>query len=563
MKTALTGVVIVSLTMIALPWGPVLAGGLNRFRPSTLTAGGENDDNLYTPLDFEAAAASHPDADARVLVSRCRFAPFANDVSLYSAFRVNVSDAIVEDTPFQFADGTQCFNPQNESNIVVNPTNPNNVLTSANEYRLDGDEVYVSMDGGHTWNNVVLPGWTSSTGGSGVFARMSSCGDPVLAFAPDGTAYFSGLVCNTNRASLSDLGFSGVAVASSHDGGGTWSAPRMVSFSDSVVIFNDKDWITVGPDGTVYVTWTRFKVTKSGFGESPIVVSTSTDGGNSWSDWVTVSDSSHPFDQGAVPLVAPDGTLYVAYEGATPGNGYAGAAIIVARSTDGGHSFTNSEVARVFDDFNCYPHNIAQFRPTLTGEQFRINSFPSFAVDPTTGQLVISWADDQANPSCGYEHSNRFLLGATSNQVKLITSFNGLNWSTPRVITSGASDKVFPAVGANAGRIVVSYYTRAFSPGTNDCRAEVLDTSTNNLIIVGGPVCLDYALRSSTDNFATETRLTHQSSNPYITFAGSFIGDYTGAAVTSSGAVFAAWADFRGNPGVTSANMDIDVAFDY
>jgi hypothetical protein len=72
-------------------------------------------------------------------------------------------------------------------------------------------------------------------------------------------------------------------------------------------------------------------------------------------------------------------------------------------------------------------------------------------------------------------------------------------------------------------------------------------------------VCLDYAARSSSDGYSAETRLSTQSSNPYITFAGSFIGDYTGAAVNNSGNGFLVWADSRGNPGVTNPNMDVDV----
>jgi hypothetical protein len=531
-----------------------LAASGDRFRPSGRTTAGEEDDALFTPLEFEQAAAGHPNADSLVLFSRCRFVPFTG--MIYAPFAGSVSDAIVGDTTFSFADGTECYNPQNEHNIVVNPTSANNVLTSANEYRIDGHEVYASGDGGQTWTNVILPGWTSSTGGQGVFARMTSCGDPNLAFGPDGTAYYAGLVCNANRNAF----FSGVAVAVSRDGGFSWAPPVMVSFSDSPVIFNDKEWITVGPDGTVYVTWTRFKVAKARYTESPIVLSVSRNGGRDWSSWVPVSDQSHPFNQGSVPVVAPNGKVYVAYEGATPASGYAGDAIIVARSTNGGKSFANTEVARAYDDDNCYPRNVAQNRQTLSGEEFRINSFPSFAIDPTSGRLAITWADDQANPGCGYEKGGSF-VGPTSNQVKLITSLDGLSWSAPTVITTGAEDKVYAAVGANAGRIVVGYYTRAYSPTTDDCRAAVLDTSDNSVHPFGGPVCLDFAMRSSSDGFASETRLTNESSNPYITFAGSFIGDYNGAAVGSDGSAFLAWADFRGNPGATLPNMDENVAF--
>ncbi len=209
-------------------------------------------------------------------------------------------------------------------------------------------------------------------------------------------------------------------------------------------------------------------------------------------------------------------------------------------------------------DFNCYPINVAQGRQTLSREQFRINSFPSFAVDPTSGHMGVTWTDDQANASCGFEKGGHF-VGPTSNQVKLITSSDGTTWGTPQVITTGAADKVYSAVGFNAGRLIVTYYTRAYSPDSDDCHAQVQDTTTHALSFLPGPICLDYAARSSSDAFGSETRLTTESSNPYITFAGSFIGDYTGAAVDGSGRGFAAWADFRGNPGNTNPNMDMDV----
>lgn len=532
-----------------------LAASGDHFRPSSPTPLGPPSDELKTPSDYEAAAAANPLPNGSILVSRCRFAPFTSQ--LYGSLGSSVSDAIVGDTTFQLAGNTTCYNPQNESNIVVNPTNSNNVATSANEYRIDGHEVYASFDGGATWTNTILPGWTAATGGQGVFARMTSCGDPVVAFAPDGTLYYSGIVCNANLVSF----YSGIAVASSHDGGLTWSRPRMVSFTNSLTIFNDKEFMTVGPDGTVYVTWTRFTATGNNpYTGSPIVLSKSTDGGVTWSSWVRVSDKSHPYDQGSFPLVAPDGTLYVAYEGNTPSTGYAGDAIILARSTNGGSTFTNTELARVYDDFNCYPTNVAQGRQTLSGEEFRINSYPSFAIDPTNGHMAIVWADNQAMPGCGYESGLPYAGGTTSNQVKLITSTNGSSWTSPLVITTGAADKVYPAVGANNGRIYVDYYTRSYSPTTDICKAAEQNTTTGVVSVFGGPVCLDFAARSSSDNFATETRLTTESSNPYISFAGAFIGDYNGATISSSGSAFGVWADFRGNPGITLPNMDTDVS---
>ena len=543
------------------------AGG-NRFKASGPVSGAGEASELRTPLQFEEEALNNPRVGTQVLFSRCRKPPVVS----YAPLAAPESDAIVGDTDFAFADGSRCFNPQNEQNIVINPRNDANVVTSANEYRGNAHVVYVSTNGGTNWTNVVLPGWTRDTGGTGLFGRLDSCGDPVLAFSPDGTRlYYAGLVCNFDKFPRQ---ISGVAVAVSTNGGMNWDAPVMVDSRASGDFFQDKEWIGVGNDGTVYLTWTRFYQGPRGQGylRSPIVMASSKTGGKSWSSVKEVSDASHPYNQGSQVGMAPDGTLYVAYEGATPSSGYNQSALIVARSVDGGKNFDNTEVARVFDDLDCYPIQRpgAQDRQTLSFMQFRINSFPSMALDPTNGTIAIVWADNEGVGNCG-QGGTAFTGTATSNQVKLVTSSNGTTWSAPRKITSGAADKVYPSVGANGGRIVVGYYTREYSPtpttGDRSCGIMELDTANNNAVVPptdparrNAPVCLDWALKSSSDNFAAQSRVSAQSSNPYILFSGSFIGDYTGTAVDRNGKAVTVWTDFRGNPGTgpgkTPPNQD-------
>jgi len=46
-------------------------------------------------------------------------------------------DAVVNDTTFTLVDGTECYEPQNEQNIVVNPTNGQNIVTSATTTAMD------------------------------------------------------------------------------------------------------------------------------------------------------------------------------------------------------------------------------------------------------------------------------------------------------------------------------------------------------------------------------------------------------------------------------------------
>jgi hypothetical protein len=121
------------------------------------------------------------------------------------------------------------------------------------------------------------------------------------------------------------------------------------------------------------------------------------------------------------------------------------------------------------------------------------------------------------------------------------------------------------------GRTVIIRPTATPAPSDHRCSRATLDSSEqtdpnstptwNDAV----SVCIDYALSSSTDAYASETRVSTGSSNPYLQFSGSLIGDYSGVAVSSTGSVFAVWTDGRGHPGVASdaaptrPNQDMDV----
>ena len=565
LRRILTGAASASLALTVLATVPAAAAGpKDRFEPSLPFVGPEGGLEPWTPQEWEAIAAERPVTGDLGYFSRCRKAPFQG-TNPYAPFAGN---AIVDDTSLEYADGSVCYSPQNEQNIVINPKDPKNIVTSANEYRTGGAAAYWTKNGGSTWNDVLIDGFTGPTGGKGAFKNFTDAGDPVLAFAPDGRLYLAEMVFTRGIVPA----YSGIAVASSSDGGETWGAPGMIDYQATRNVFLDKEWMTVGPDGTVYVTWTEFQLGAKGAGykASPIHFSRSTTDGKTWSAPKPVSDSPHPYNQGSQPVVANDGTVYVAYESGSVATDYATDALVVARSTNRGTTWTNVEVARVYDDFDCYPINI-DGRQTLTSEQFRLNSYPSIAYDPTNGKLAIVWADNQGSGTCGQGGTE--FTGTTSNQVKLVTSTNGTTWSPVKRITTDSPDKAFPAVGANAGRIVVGYFTRAYSPSAtaNDraCGVMLLDSETGNAVVppdaalADAPVCLDFAMRSSSDGFATETsetRLTTESSNPYLDFAGTFIGDYEGVAVDASGKAAVVWTDDRGNPGVTTPNQDTVVA---
>jgi hypothetical protein len=495
-------------------------------------------------------------------VGLCRSAPFNTSFAYAPTTDIN---AIVNDPVNNSgASNLGCRTPQNETAIAVDPTNPNHIVAAANDYRVCCDFTalndstgwaYVSFNGGATWTNVQAPGLTAETGGQGVFKKVDAAGDPAVAIGPDGTVYYANIVFS--RVSFA----SGIAVSVSHDGGLTWDPPNMVTFVDAGNFFHDKEFIAAGPDGRVVVSWTRFNQgpQASGYRESPIVMALSRDQGHSWNRVGSpVSDPTHPFDQGSFPQFGSDGTLYVAYEASAPATNYQTDVTVVARSTDDGLTFTNVEVGRVFDDLDCYP--VFNGRQTLTDEHWRLNSYPSFGVDPVTGRLAVVWADDEGAGNCG--SGGTTFAGTTSAQVKLVTGSWGA-LSAPTRITPGVGDKVFPAVAIRNGRIAVSYYTRDYMATHNPaiCNLTVGPGAGFVIVPTARSTCLDYAARVSSNGFATELRLTSEASNPHVEFAdGAFIGDYTQIAIGSNGVAHAVWTDFRGRPGVNSANQDVYAA---
>jgi hypothetical protein len=294
------------------------------------------------------------------------------------------------------------------------------------------------------------------------------------------------------------------------------------------------------------------------------VSAVSKDYGQSWNNAGSpVSDNAHPFNQGSQVQYGPDGALYVAYEGSSPTTGFATDAMVLARSTDDGKTFVTKELARVYDDLDCYP--VYAGRQTLTDMHFRLNSYPSMSVDPVSGMISLVWSDQQGSGNCGNGGSS--FSGTTSNQVRLIRStWAGIESAAVTNVTSGA-DTVFPSVASYNGRVVISYYTRSYAIGS---AANVCHWRTNDL--AGGrvdpspstaSVCLDYAAKTWTvgGGLSSQRRLSNESSNPFVQFAnGSFIGDYTQVAMGTDGKAHASWTDFRGNPGVTSPNQDVLIA---
>jgi hypothetical protein len=456
--------------------------------------------------------------------------------------------------------------PQNETAIAVDPNNPKVIVAGANDYVSrtwsctiggtpcsalgDGySGTYLSTDGGSTWcctatdpNHLgtLIPGVERLTGG-----QYDAGGDPSVAFDSRGNVYYAGLGFNRTSAPNTVT----VNRGTINNGSLTWSAPTFINQTTSPAILNDKEWIAVDHNPAspfrdrVYVTWTRFKfqADTGAYVQSPIAFVSSSDGGRTFTTPKMISGSAH-YGQGSRPVVGPDGSLYVFWDGstrlATTDSTY------VVKSTDGGATWSAPKAIAPLVD-------IAPLHDTA----FRVNSYPAAAV-AANGDVYATWdTETSAGSVAVYSKSTdggatwstpaRVFAAATRTPVGYpVTQPSGGMLSAPSPL--GAVEDVFPAAATGPnGRVYLSAYrgdvvspwqTCASGPpapvGRIECDA--LGDYTHN-------TRLDYVVTDLTTN-VTQTVSTHPI-NTQNGFGGGFFGDYTDLAVGSDGNFHAFWTD--------------------
>ena len=178
-----------------------------------------------------------------------------------------------------------------------------------------------SSDGGRHWSSPVTVQADTTHGGS--------TDDHALLVAPDGTIYLSWLAIVRDT--------SHTFVASSRDGGRTWSPPVAVEPGPSCPCCRTA--LAAGPDGRVYAAWRRIFAHGDVTEVRDVVVASSADHGLTWSPPAKVHDDAWQVnycpDAGPTIKVASDGTLHVAWWTGLPG----AAGVRYTRSEDGGRSF--------------------------------------------------------------------------------------------------------------------------------------------------------------------------------------------------------------------------------
>jgi len=494
-------------------------------------------------------------------------------------------------------------NKQNEPAVAIDANHPNVLAAGSNDNvdmescnagtdntcpftdGVGGSGVYFSFDSGSSWMQPTYTGWSArncqgTPGDSdppcqpilgpigtlpGYFeAGLVSDGDPALAFGPvyangrfswaNGSRLYYANLASNFPGKQAFKGFEAIAVSridgSAADGltlatvsnAANWKAPVIVSKQNSA-LFSDKEqvWADNASSspffGNVYVCSAAFRGTPGK--PQPLVVASSTDGGDSWTtnqvspatDNVT---STNGFGRsGCTIRTDSHGVVYVfAYQFAagTPGAGVQ----VMSTSVDGGRHWTKVRpVIPASDLCNADEPSIGRcVEDGVGGARDDLGPDPSIDIAngaPTgadaTNQIVNAWADGR--DGLNHEH------------VLFTTSTNGgASWSTPVAIES-AGDRGYyaaPAISPNGTDVWVVYnaFTSTFRNETVSPRDLV--GVVKHADVAGGQVGAFNEMHRSPGG---DPRGSSQNN-----LAAEFLGDYVYAAATRSYGA-AVWNDTR------------------
>jgi hypothetical protein len=321
--------------------------------------------------------------------------------------------------------------PHNETSIAVNPTNARNLIGGLNDYQLalsPGGHLtetvlsraHVTFDGGQTWSEYPI-----------IFdSAYQSSGDPAVAFDAAGHAYYATL--GFRFVGPANVQSPDVLVANSGDGGKTWTSVRIAIGSGnfgSVGDVLDKEYIAAWGDGNAIVTFGDFRLGQKGsFVNSRIFSSVTHDGGASWSTPRVISGS---LDEAfvSVPTIAADGKIYAAFLNTTDlATGRDDYEVVELNPTTGARIAGPFKVATTIDGFTDYP--LAFGRQTYHDSLFRTWAAGNITADPTNAtHLAVVWSDMRNStlpaPADPY-------AAVTNSDVIVSQSFDrGRTWSAP------------------------------------------------------------------------------------------------------------------------------------
>ena len=294
-----------------------------------------------------------------------------SDITIASCSSDFTDPALDAPTPTPAADEGAGERQQNEPAAAIDPVTPQHMTAGSNDYCTTPTTTdawggfYYSANGGGAWTNSLLPGYPTDTSAEGSNCSITpqhclvvSSGDPVQAFDRWGHVFYGVIGFNRVRPQ------NGSIFAARYD----WAVPATTpDYRFTALVargapalsgkFEDKIQLEVDrgvnspyagnasrPWGNVYVCWAQFV---GNAGNNGVFFSRSTDGGQTYSQPQKISEGVHD-SQFCDIGVTSVGTVYVTWRsfegrGSTQVN-----AVVVAKSTDGGATFTKPQVITEF-----------------------------------------------------------------------------------------------------------------------------------------------------------------------------------------------------------------------
>jgi photosystem II stability/assembly factor-like uncharacterized protein len=352
---------------------------------------------------------------------------------------------------------------QSETWIAINPTDPNNIICTANDNAYLGGEdgfrmsAFVTTDGGVSWFHSATPRntgqWITPVNGAATIF------DPSVSFDSKGNVYYCYGFAQTHSG-VQSTEQNGVFVVKSTDKGITWSAlkngspngimaitqdamaPSGNPFHDRYILVADANPTSKYKDN-VYCFWRCFGGAADG-----MVFSRSTDGGENWSNYIKIASNG----QHAHPTIGANGEVLLTWTGSS-------STAMFSKSIDGGVNFSPAvEVQKVYSIGNYDPSN---GRNGLKDKQnIRVSSCPAIAADisnsPYRGYVYIVQAGRE-KPDGDYG-------------IYLATSTNGGQTFTKKNVRIDdnplRNDLFFPNISVDpvTGLLSVFYYSSQNDP---------------------------------------------------------------------------------------------------
>jgi hypothetical protein len=374
----------------------------------------------------------------------------------------------------------------NEPFSVVDPQNPNLIISGWNDYCSDWMGLGFSTDGGQTWTNSLVPGYPADTSAEGMespeYLRTNTASDPLGAFDTHGHFYFGAISYNgfagpKTNADMWVARYDVVNPSTNHGypldyldtvrvGKGTPSANFFGKFLDKPMIEVDR---TGGRfDGNVYACFTKFP----GAGQSEIYFAASSDGGRTFT--MPVSISKRQSGQGCDIAVEHDGDVYVSWRDFETSSSKKNFGVSMVRSSDGGLTF--GKVVNIVELTAYNPFDTARDcgdGADACPSEFvfhRVPLEPRLTADPT-GQLPGIYSTFQAvDPATvvpsATSYSSAGIGSVGQGMVWVSRSLdNGRTWSAPfKISPSSVGHQYFPDVDALAGRLVAVWQDSRTDP---------------------------------------------------------------------------------------------------